>query len=405
MKKSIFTVSIIVLAFLLVFSFTFAGGGKKSKDEPVPQMEVEEVSEGADDEVDPFIVKNREWFEQYHTTGYYDWIGPNGETITGDEELVLTRAEVKKLREGNYTYALIANNMAGEYMVGLSKGLEDFFNYVGIERVAFTTAEFDPAKQKSDVETVLAKNPDLIIGHPTDPITAAESFQPAVDAGIPIAMLDQLPKGYEYGKDIIGVVTENHVELATYSAEAMNQLLGDGGKVGVVFYDDIYYVCNILDDTFAETIEEKYPQMDIVSKMGWVGENEAGNVASGMILRDPDIEGLWVTYMTPAQSVLSALKDANRTDIQVVTYGIDVPTLVNIAQDGPMTITGASPWNIGMDLAIMGSYGLLGKEVPNNYITVPGFIVTKEMVREVWENSMHYEMPDVLEEALRAAGL
>ncbi len=397
-----FTPAVLVFALLLGFSLSFAG--KKSQVESVPQEEME-VSGAADDGVDPFITKNREWFKQYHTTGYYDWIGPNGETITGDDDLVLTNGEVKKLREGSYAYALIANNMAGEYMVALADGLDSYFNHLGIKRVAFTTAEFDPAKQKSDVETVLAKKPGLIIGHPTDPITAAESFQPAVDAGIPIAMLDQLPKGYEYGKDIIGVVTENHVELATYSAEVMNQILGDGGKVGVVYYDDVYYVCNILDDTFVDTLEEKYPSMEIVSKMGWVEEQGAGNVAAGMILRDPDIEGIWVTYMTPAQSVLAALKDSNRTDIQVVTYGIDMPTLVNIAQGGSMTITGASPWNIGMDLAIMGGYGLLGKEVPNYYITVPGFIVTRDMVREVWENSMPYEMPDLLKKVLEEAGL
>ncbi len=149
-----FTPAVLVFALLLGFSLSFAG--KKSQVESVPQEEME-VSGAADDGVDPFITKNREWFKQYHTTGYYDWIGPNGETITGDDDLVLTNGEVKKLREGNYTYALIANNMAGEYMVALADGLDSYFNHLGIKRVAFTTAEFDPAKQKSDVETVLAK--------------------------------------------------------------------------------------------------------------------------------------------------------------------------------------------------------------------------------------------------------
>ena len=398
MKKIFLFLMAVVISVSLTLSFSLAGCKEEAVTEVIEEVaeEVEEEVEEEMDEISPFIVENREWFKKYHTVSFYDWMGPNGETITGDEDLVLTKGEIEKIKQSNYTYALVANNMAGEYMIGLAQGLEDFFNHVGIERVAFTTAEFDPAKQNSDVETVLAKKPDLIIGHPTDPVTATASFQPAVDAGIPIAMLDQIPEGYEYGKDIIGVCTENHKELGIYCAEKMNELIGDEGKVGVIYYDDVYYVCNILDDTFVETIENKYPTMEIVSKQGWVEEGATGEAAAGMILRNPEIEGLWVTYMTPALGLIAALEDAGRTDIEIVTYGIDVPTLVNIARGGPMNISGASPWNIGMNLAIMGCYGLLGKEVPNYYITVPGFMVTKEIVKEVWENCMHYPMPEEL---------
>ena len=66
MKKFMFTATVIAFALLLGFSLSFAG--KKSKEEPAPRDEME-VSGADDDEVDPFITKNREWFKKYHTTG------------------------------------------------------------------------------------------------------------------------------------------------------------------------------------------------------------------------------------------------------------------------------------------------------------------------------------------------
>ena len=66
MKKLTFTAAVIVFALLLGFSLSFAV--KKSKEEPAPSAETEEpvpqgeveVSGADDNEVDPFITKNRE---------------------------------------------------------------------------------------------------------------------------------------------------------------------------------------------------------------------------------------------------------------------------------------------------------------------------------------------------------
>ena len=60
----------------------------------------------------------------------------------------------------------------------------DEFAKLGVSVVAQTDAGFDAAKQKSDVETILAKKPSAILALPLDPVTSAEAFKPAVASGV-----------------------------------------------------------------------------------------------------------------------------------------------------------------------------------------------------------------------------
>jgi ribose transport system substrate-binding protein len=360
-------------------------------------------------ELDPFILQNREFWTKYHQSTELNWKGPYDETPSFDEILVLTKAEVEEIRSKNYTYAVCENNLAGEYSVASNKGIDDILSYLGMKKIAFTSADFDPVRQKNDVESVVALKPDLIIGHPTDPTTSAESFMPVVEAGIPLVMLDTLPKGYTYGKEVLSVATDNGYEVGVYCANMMNELIGDKGKLGYVYYDDIYYICNQMDQAFIETIEKKYTTMQVVAKQGYVAESGAGEAAAAIIQRYPEVEGLYTTYMVPAMFMVSACQDAERSDIKIVTFGIDAPVIIDLIEDGNIkALVIDSPWNIGMNLGILGAYALLGKEAPP-LVVVPNIIVTnenKEIIREVWQNATHSEkIPDNLDETLKKYGL
>ena len=64
----------------------------------------------------------------------------------------------------------------------VTAGAKDEFARLGISVVAQTDAGFDAAKQKSDVETILAKKPSAILALPLDPVTAAEAFKSDVES-------------------------------------------------------------------------------------------------------------------------------------------------------------------------------------------------------------------------------
>ncbi len=117
---------------------------------------------------------------------------------TPARSLTLTPAEEQQIKDGKFTAALVWHEMS-EYTNAVNRGAQDEFKRLGIAVVAQTDAGFDAARQKSDVETVLAKKPSIILSLPVDPASAASVYDPARDAGVKLAFVDNSPAGYEQG--------------------------------------------------------------------------------------------------------------------------------------------------------------------------------------------------------------
>ena len=418
MKKNLFFIIVMILIFTFSVTFLISGCTGESEEtvrstakeattevtEGVAESK-EEVIEEDMNEADPFISEHMAGLEEYYTAMKLDWITPEGDVPTAGNNLILTKGEVKQIQDSNYTYAVIENNLAGEYSMASTKGIEDLFAYLNVEQIAFTSAEWDPAKQKTDVETVLALNPDVIIGHPIDKVTSTEIFKPIVDAGIPIAIYDTKPEGWEYGREMIGLSGNDGYGIGRIMAEEMNRLLGDEGKVGFVYYDDVYYICNVIDEAAMDCLETNYPTMEVVEKTGWVVEDEAGDVAAAIIQKYPDIEGLFGTYMVPAMYMVGACKEAERDDIVIVTFGVDMPVLLNLIEGGNIkSVTTDTPYYFGFNVAILGAYGLLGKDPPGGYFAIPNIQITLDNIKEVWDLALNIPFPNELEEALQKVG-
>ena len=127
-------------------------------------------------------------------------VGPGGEAATPSSEVKLSDAEVAKLKGGKYTAALLWHT-SSDFVNAVTSGAKDEFARLGMDVVAQTDAGFDSAKQKNDVETILAKKPSAILALPLDPVTSAEAFKPAIAAGVKIVLLSNKPKDFTQGKD------------------------------------------------------------------------------------------------------------------------------------------------------------------------------------------------------------
>ena len=95
--------------------------------------------------------------------------GPAGEKATPTSALKLSAAEVAKVKQGHYTAALVWHQTS-DFEAAVTAGVRDEFKQLGIRIVATTIANFDAAKQKSDVETVMAKKPTVMLTLPVDSI-------------------------------------------------------------------------------------------------------------------------------------------------------------------------------------------------------------------------------------------
>jgi len=326
--------------------------------------------------------------------------GPGGESPTPSKDVRLTPEEVAKVKQGHYTAALLWHTQAA-FTEAVTAGARDEFKRLGIDVIAQTNAEFDAAKQASDVETVLAKKPDIIVTLVIDPVSGAQAFRPAVKAGVKLVFLSNVPQGYEQGKDYVGIVTDDLAGMGKAAAELLGDAMDGKGKVGWMFHDATYYVTNQRDKAFKAWIQQKYPDIEIAAQGGVADPAKAEEVANGMLTRNPELDGIYTPWATPAEGALSALRSAGKSDAKLVTLDLDPTIALDMIQGGnTVGIAADLAYELGRTMATEGAYGVLGKNAPP-FTIVPAIKVTKDNVVQAWQASLHQKPPRQVLDALR----
>ena len=327
-------------------------------------------------------------------------MGPDGEKATPTSALKLTDAEVAKIKEGKYTSALLWHT-SSDFVNAVTAGAKDEFAELGVSVVAETDAGFDAAKQKTDVETVMAKKPSAILTLALDPVTAAEAFKPAVSAGVKIVLLSNKPKGFVQGKDYVTIVTDDLFQMGKHAADALAEALGKKGKIAWIYHDAQYYVTNQRDNAFKQTIESDYPDMKIVAQKGISDPAQAQTIAQALLLQHPDLDGIYVTWSQPAEGVLAALRAAGNKHTKIVTLDLSEPIALDMVKGGNVVaIVADKAYELGHAMATAAGYGLIDKPAPA-FVVAPALTVTKANVVQGWQESLHREPPKSILDALK----
>ncbi|MCY4036971.1 MAG: substrate-binding domain-containing protein [bacterium] len=272
---------------------------------------------------------------------------------------------------------------------------------MGIEVVVETEAGFDPAQQANDVETAMALNPDIILSLAIDPVSAAEGFRPAVDAGVQLVFLSTTPEGYSQGEEFVGVVTDDLAAMGVAAANLLGNALGGEGEIGYIFHDAQFYVTNQRDQAFKDWIEINFPGISIVAEQGLADPAAAEDIASAMLTRNPGLDGIYAPWAAgPADGVLAALRAAGADDVAVVTMDLDTNVSLDLVEGGNMVgIAADEAYEIGRTIATEGAYGLLGKETPP-FVVVPAIEVTADNIVEAYRLSLAADPPQEVLDAL-----
>ena len=361
---------------------------QKKKAEPMAEEEPEAmVEEAVDmDEIDPFWTEMHALEAEYITSAV-KFTGTAGEQPVYDDGLVLTRGEVEKIRSMNLTAVYVDNNLAGEYTLALHGGCIDVFEYLNIDVLAETQADFDPAKQASDIESVMALDPDIVIGYVVDPVTGAQGFKPVVDAGKVLVFVSTRPEGYMPGREYVGISTNNPYDNAYVYMKDMIESVSDGGSVGIITWAGEYFVLNVMDEATKDAIEEYGTKKNLkVYYEGMTNPMDAGSIATAMVQKHPEIEAIATLWFDPAMVAVQDLRGMGRTDIKVYTFGMNTPALLDLLNPDGMvkTLSTDFTWNVGMNTATIAAYGVLGKKAPE-LVVVPSTSVTADNVRDIWE--------------------
>lgn len=325
--------------------------------------------------------------------------GPNGEQAVSAKSLQLTEEELQKIKDGNYKAAIVMHYSGTDYMNAAVGAMQDTFEKMGIEVVAVTDAQFKAEKQVNDIETVLAKDPDIMISVPVDAVSTAPAYKKAVEQGVKLVFMDGAAEGLEAGKDYISIVSGDNYGNGALAADIMAEKIGGKGKVGIVYHDVNFFVTKNRSDAFEATIKEKYPDIEIVAQGGITDPNKGEEVASAMLTRNPDIDGIFAPWDVPAEGVMAAARTAGRDDLVVTTVDLGTNVAISIASDGIVQGLGAQlPYDQGVAQGILSGYAILGKEAPP-YVASPAIEVTKENVLDAWKLIYGVEAPSTVKDA------
>lgn len=330
--------------------------------------------------------------------------GPNGEEPFPAADVKLTDDEMAQIKAKSATAAIVLHYGGNDWSTAQVDGLKSQLTKMGIRVIATTDANFKPEKQVSDIETVLAKKPDIIISIPTDPVATAGAYKKAAAAGVKLVFMDNVPKGFVAGTDYVSAVSADNYGNGVASAYLMAQALEGKGKIGIVFHEADFFVTKQRYDAFKKTISEEFPDIEIVAEQGIAGPDFAGDaekVSSAMLTRYSDLDGIWAVWDVPAEGVLAAARANGRDDLKVTTIDLGQNVAIDMASGGPVKGLGAQrPFDQGVAEATLAGYGLLGKDAPA-YVAVNALPVVPDNLTEAWDAVYHQALPPKVVEAAK----
>jgi ribose transport system substrate-binding protein len=323
---------------------------------------------------------------------------PDGPEASSPDSITFTAEELQKLKDGKFTAAISMNVMDAAWpqlqVAGITAGLKEY----GIELVAVTEAKGQPATQLNDLEQLAAREPDVILSIPIDPVSASPVFKRIGEQGIKIVFIDNVPVDMAPGTDYVSVIASDNEANSYFAAKAMAEEMGGKGKVGILttVYNSAYVIQ--AREKGARKAFAEYPDIVEVDPAQFPGTMEgAYSASSAMITANPDLGGIFAVWDTPAIQAANAAKTLGR-NVLVATVDIGEDSAVAMANGELYSIGAQRPYLQGMTEAKAAAAALLGKEVPP-YLSVAALKVKKINLLSALQEVTQQEPPASVVEA------
>lgn len=412
MKKLLLSlvVAIMVVTMLLTFLVT---GCKTETTETTAAEETTTAAEttvaaettAASTETDPWILEMRAGLDQFR--GEINYKGEYGATPTWDTELVLTTAEVEQIKAGNaegkkWKVGYVMDAAAGDHTNSLLKGMKDVLDHLGMELIGTVDPQFDIAKEKAGAENFITAGADIVIGAPIDATASGESFRPVLNAGKKLVIWSNIPKGYEYGRDFVGVSSAMAQDLGIFTVDILKQDITEPTDVAYLYFDQVFWVVNLIDGMVKEALKAD-TNFKIAEELGYAKETDCFDLITAAIQRNPNIKRIYGGWNVPAEYAADACKQLGRDDIKVACFGVDEPTLISILTGGNIFGTVSDdPYHLGANLALLAGYAAINKTAPEFTIT-PAIPITIDNLEEAWEITQKTDLPKSVQDTLDQA--
>ena len=329
----------------------------------------------------------------------FETMGPKGEDPVSYETIFVAPNDARTIKSGGYKAALLMHT-SGDWVNAVLAGAQAAFADLNVDVVATADAEFDANKQRTDIETALALDPDIIITLILDPVTGAEALRPAIERGVKVVLLSNLPQGFVHGQDYASIVTDDLFNMGKSVAEMMGDYLGGSGEVALIYHDADYYVTNQRDNSVEAVLTKDFPGINIVARRGLANPADSEVIASALLTEFPNIDAIYATWDGPAEGVVAALRAAGRDDAGVFTMDLGANNVLDMVKGGSVKgVVADLPFELGKAMANIGALAVLGQDTPA-FVTVPAIKVTQSNVPTQWKRSLNRDLPAEILNAL-----
>jgi ribose transport system substrate-binding protein len=274
----------------------------------------------------------------------------------------------------NYKIGVSLLTQDDEFYKALKQGLEDEGKKQNVT-MDIVSGDKDLSKQVNQVQNFVSKGVDAIVLCPVDSAGIVGAVAQANKAGIPVFTADIASKG----GTVVSHIASDNVEGGRLVGEFAGKLLNGKGNVAIL---DLKTVTSVQDRVrgFKEALA-KFPGIKIVADEDVPDAKRENAVpkATNVLTAHPDINLIFGINDNCALGALSALQQANKSDIHVLGFDAG-PEAQNYIASGTSPLKADAiqfPHLIGVCTVGAVIKSLNGEKVPAT-IAVPTGIVSKE---------------------------
>ena len=282
-------------------------------------------------------------------------------------------------KPGPYTIGVAAGYMSNSWVVfclqhiryeaSLNKDVKD---------VIATDAAFNPSKQVSDIEDLIAKNVSLIIYWPVDEKAIQPALEKAVAKGIPTV---NAGGGFTYAA---GTVSNAFIDQWALGEEVARRFVKDlGGKGKVFAMLPIAGTTAAVDQLAAlKAVLKDYPNIELLSaEYGDWNRAKAKQISENLLQRYPKIDGVYSPAGQMSMGVAEAFEEAGRMKGLTMSPGDEyngwMKWVVKNQKGGAVTF----PTRAGQEATKIGLKILKGEPVPRGLVIPSEYIAPADAAK------------------------
>lgn len=283
----------------------------------------------------------------------------------------------------NGEIAFIPPDMTSPYYTMIIEGAEPTAEAAGYKlnvQSPSTSTSYD--EQVQILENMISKGVKAICICTHDASSILNAVEKANEANIPVIVFNTLEDLPSEDVNVYAYVGYDPWEGGVMSADYIADKIGDSGDIAVLEGLEGFNNTERIEG-FVDQIEKKHPDIKIVASQAADWEREKGySVAQNIMQANPDVKAFFAASDEMAIGAAQAMKD---DDIDgIVTIGIDgnSATMDSIDEGVTTASLDTDPYNIGVTAVEKAIDAIDGKELDDNKVIVPCFIVDKDNVKD-----------------------